>query len=67
MQKTASKNIICNGSYEFLNLAHNTNTITIQARTFDIRCIPLPAEVVYNVYQRDRDSVCSCIFRRNMS
>ena len=32
MQKTASKNIIPSGSYEFLNLAHNT-IITIRVQT----------------------------------
>ena len=34
MQKTASKNIISSGSYEFLNLAHNTITIHAHCANF---------------------------------
>ena len=36
MQKTASKNIIPSGSYEFLNLAHNAITIRVQTSNCDI-------------------------------
>ena len=36
MQKTASKNIILSGSYDFLNLAHNTITIRVQTSNRDI-------------------------------
>ena len=36
MQKTASKNIIPSGSFEFLDLAHNTITIRVQTSNRDI-------------------------------
>ena len=36
MQKTASKNIILSGSYEFFNLAHSSITIRMQTSNRDI-------------------------------